>query len=62
MEMKRDLRVLTAVGALLLALSTAHAAFAQKRGGVLKIYFFDSPASMSIHDRRCRDEPPLSIP
>src|SRR5215469_13467314 len=48
--MKRALRTLAAVGALLLTLSTAHAAFAQKRGGVLKIYFFDSPASMSIHE------------
>ena len=26
------------------------AAFAQKQGGTLKIYFFDSPASMSIHE------------
>ena len=25
-------------------------AFAQKSGGILKISFFDSPASMSIHE------------
>src|ERR1700681_3886006 len=25
-------------------------AMAQKSGGVLKVYFFDSPASMSIHE------------
>jgi hypothetical protein len=25
-------------------------AFAQKSGGILKVYFFDSPASMSIHE------------
>src|SRR4029079_9459459 len=25
-------------------------ALAQKTGGVLKVYFFDSPASMSIHE------------
>src|SRR5215467_8346984 len=50
MEMKRDLRVLAAVGTALLALSAAHAAFAQKQDGVLKIYFFDSPASVSIHE------------
>src|SRR5262244_955146 len=48
--MKRALRTLAAVGALLAATSAAETAFAQKRGGVLKIYFFDSPASMSIHE------------
>ena len=26
------------------------AAFAQKQGGVLKVYHWDSPASMSIHE------------
>ena len=25
-------------------------ALAQKPGGILKVYFFDSPASMSIHE------------
>src|SRR5215468_12321657 len=48
--MKRALRALAAVAALLAATSAAETAFAQKRGGVLKIYFFDSPASMSIHE------------
>src|SRR5499433_3481801 len=48
--MKRALRALAAVGALLAATSAAETACAQKRGGVLKIYFFDSPASMSIHE------------
>jgi peptide/nickel transport system substrate-binding protein len=48
--MKRTLRALAAVAALLTATSAAETAFAQKRGGVLKIYFFDSPASMSIHE------------
>jgi len=46
--MRRDLRVLAAVGALLLAFSAADAALAQKRGGILKIGHFDSPASMSM--------------
>src|SRR6516164_9593401 len=46
--MKRDLRVLVAAGPLLLALSTAQPAFAQKAGGILKIGHFDSPASMSM--------------
>src|SRR5467141_2407188 len=48
--MKRDLRVLAAAGSLVLAFSIGEAAFAQKQGGVLKIYFFDSPASVSIHE------------
>jgi len=48
--MKRTLRALAAVAALLTATSAAETAFAQKRGGILKIYFFDSPASMSIHE------------
>src|SRR5215472_19297300 len=46
--MKRDLRVLVAAGPLLLALSMAQPAFAQKAGGILKIGHFDSPASMSM--------------
>ena len=36
---------------LLLAVTLRHApALAQKPGGMLKMYFFDSPASMSIHE------------
>src|SRR5499425_255279 len=45
--MTRDLRVLAAAFSLLLALSTANAAFAQKQGGILRMGHFDSPASMS---------------
>ena len=37
------------VAGLLLAVA-GNSALAQKRGGVLKMYFFDSPASMSIHE------------
>src|SRR5271166_4647941 len=48
LAMRRDLRVLAAVGALLFAFSAADAALAQKRGGILKIGHFDSPASMSM--------------
>src|SRR5438552_189223 len=48
--MTKNLRALATAGALLGALLGADAAFAQKSGGVLKIYFFDSPASMSIHE------------
>jgi peptide/nickel transport system substrate-binding protein len=46
--MKRDLRVLAAVGSLSLALAATDAAFAQKAGGILKLGHFDSPASMSM--------------
>jgi peptide/nickel transport system substrate-binding protein len=48
--MTRDLRILAAAGALLVAMAAADAAFAQKQGGILKIYMLDSPASMSIHE------------
>ena len=48
--MKRPLPVLAAVGSLLLALSAADEALAQKPGGILKMYDPDSPASMSIHE------------
>src|SRR5258705_3069430 len=36
--------------ALLLALAPIRPAAAQKSGGVLRVQFFDSPASMSIHE------------
>jgi len=48
--MKRGLRVLTVAGGLLAASGAAQTAFAQKQGGVLRIYFFDSPATLSIHE------------
>ena len=48
--MRRDLRTLAAAVALFIGMATAGAALAQKRGGVLNVYFFDSPASMSIHE------------
>ena len=48
--MKRNLRGFAAAGFLLLAMFAAEPASAQKQGGVLKIYFFDSPASVSIHE------------
>jgi hypothetical protein len=47
MGMQRDLRVLVAAGSVLLALSAANTAFAQKPGGILRMGHFDSPASMS---------------
>jgi peptide/nickel transport system substrate-binding protein len=46
--MTRNLRALAATGALLGALFAAEPAWAQKHGGVLKLYTLDSPASMSI--------------
>src|SRR5438876_3745436 len=47
--MTRTLRALAA-GVLLIPVFVGPGAFAQKSGGVLKVYFFDSPASMSIHE------------
>src|SRR5438105_1341837 len=48
--MKRTLRNLAAASLLLLAPCATTTASAQKSGGVLKISFFDSPASMSVHE------------
>jgi len=48
--MKRHLRVLTAAGLALIAMSASEAAFAEKQGGVLRMSHFDSPASMSLHE------------
>src|SRR3954464_11105474 len=48
MTFRSKLRVV--VAALVLATTAADPAVAQKSGGVLKVYFFDSPASMSIHE------------
>jgi len=46
--MKTNLTVLSAAGGLLAGLAAAQPSFAQKYGGVLKTWDFDSPASMSI--------------
>jgi peptide/nickel transport system substrate-binding protein len=46
--MKQSIRAIAASGGLLIALSAAEAALAQKPGGILKMYTVDSPASMSI--------------
>ena len=46
--MQRGFRVLAAVGSLSLALAVADTAFAETAGGILKVGWFDSPASMSI--------------
>src|SRR6201997_4553126 len=48
--MARHLRNCAAAAGLLIALSAAPAALAQKQGGILKQYIIDSPASMSIHE------------
>src|SRR5207244_12522889 len=39
-----------AAGSLLLVLSLRQSALAQKQGGILSVPFFDSPASMSLHE------------
>ena len=46
--MTADLRVVTVAAALLFGRAPAEPAFAQKQGGILKTWSFDSPASMSI--------------
>jgi peptide/nickel transport system substrate-binding protein len=48
--MKRHLCGFAIAGSLLLALAAGDPALAQKSGGVLKISFFDNPASMSLHE------------
>ena len=48
--MKRSLPGFAAAGTLFLARFAAELAFAQKQGGILKMYDPDSPASMSIHE------------
>jgi peptide/nickel transport system substrate-binding protein len=48
--MKPRLPRFAAAGTLFLAMFAAEAAFAQKQGGILKMYDPDSPASMSIHE------------
>jgi hypothetical protein len=48
--LKPNLRSFAAAGSLFLAMFTVEAAFAQKQGGILKMYSPDSPASMSIHE------------
>jgi len=49
--MKRDLRVLAALAAsLVTAILVAGTAYAQKPGGILRMYHFDSPASLSLHE------------
>jgi peptide/nickel transport system substrate-binding protein len=40
----------TAAFMLLAGLAVGHAALAQKPGGILKVYFFDSPGTVSIHE------------
>src|ERR1700719_3980995 len=48
--MMLNLRAVVAANALLIAISAGGAAFAQKPGGILKMYSLDSPPSMSMLD------------
>ncbi len=48
--MMRGLRKLAIAGGLLVAILVADTALAQKPGGVLRMYHFDSPASLSLHE------------
>src|SRR5713226_6639267 len=49
-RMAGKLAIFAAAAGLLLGTALGNPASAQKPGGVLKVYFFDSPASMSIHE------------
>ena len=46
----RNLGVARVTAALLTVISVGGTAFAQKPGGVLRSYHFDSPASLSLHE------------
>src|SRR5467141_61717 len=48
--MMRGLRTLAIAGGLSVAMLVTDTALAQKPGGVLRIYHFDSPASLSLHE------------
>jgi peptide/nickel transport system substrate-binding protein len=48
--MERDLRKLAAAAALLVAITAAGPAAAQKQGGVLRVHALDSPPSLSMHE------------
>ena len=48
--MSRHLRMLTTLGALLVAISASQAGFAQKPGGLLRVHALDSPPSLSMHE------------
>ena len=48
--MSRHLRMLTTLGALLVAISANQAGFAQKPGGVLRVHALDSPPNLSMHE------------
>jgi hypothetical protein len=43
-----NLRILAIAGGLLMAITAAQPSIAQKRGGILRMYLPDSPASMSV--------------
>jgi peptide/nickel transport system substrate-binding protein len=49
-EMKKHIRAFAAAGGLLIAMSAPDAALAQKSGGILKMYVWDNPPSMSMLD------------
>ena len=49
--MKQDLRVLAALAAsLAAAMLVAGSTFAQRPGGILRMYHFDRPAGLSLHE------------
>src|SRR5215467_13037470 len=58
-----EVRTLTTVGAMLIAVAGGNPALAQKQGGVLRLSHFDSPASMSILEEstRAAEQPMMHV-
>jgi peptide/nickel transport system substrate-binding protein len=50
----RGFGILSAVAALLIAMTAGGSAYAHKQGGILRLSHFDSPASMSILEEATR--------
>jgi peptide/nickel transport system substrate-binding protein len=50
MHMRPNIWALATASVLLIGVFSADAALAQKHGGTLTVYLWDSPASMSIHE------------
>ena len=48
--MRRNLCLFAAACGLLVGALFTEAAFAEKQGGILRVYHWDSPPSMSIHE------------
>jgi peptide/nickel transport system substrate-binding protein len=61
--MRRDVRAVAVVAAMVAAIASPGAALAQKQGGILRLSHFDSPASMSILEEstRAAEQPMMHV-